>query len=187
MGQLDGAAFTGNGLGHVCREARVMEIPFLFDAAAEVDYVYERLEDDLNIYFKKNGFHLIGLSETGYAYFFSQVDIKNLADVRKSKMWSWKGDELAEVIMRALEVPDIPINFTEVISSLQTGLIDGFYCTPTAAVSLQWYTEAKYFLNQPICNVTGGWLCPRKLGKITGHIPRAHHPRSQKISDNPRN
>ena len=156
VGQLDGAAFTGNGLGHVCSEARVVEMPFLFNSSEEVRHIYDLLEYDLNFYFKKNKFHLISLTETGNAYFFSKASIHNLTDVSKTKMWVWKGDRVAEVMMQAVGIPAIAINFTEVIPSLQTGLIDGFYCTLTAAISLQWHLEAKYLLNQPACNVSGG-------------------------------
>ena len=164
VGQLDGAAFTGNGLGQVCLEARVMEVPFLFNSSSEVRHVYELLEDDINVYFEKNKFHLISLTETGYAYFFSKSDIRNFDDVRKSKMWAWKGDQVANIIMQEVDIPSIAINFTEVIPSLQTGVIDGFYCTPTAAISLQWHLEAKYMLDQPICNVSGGSSCQRLAG-----------------------
>lgn len=162
VGQLDGAAFTGNGLGYVCHESRVMEVPFLFNSYEEVDYVYKHLENELNIYFKKNNFYLLGYLDAGYAYFFSQVNIKNFQDIRESKMWMWKGDTLAEVFMRVLEVPAIAIGFTEVVPSLQTGLIDGFYCTPTAAISLQWHLDAKYLLDQPFCSVTSGLVMAEK-------------------------
>ncbi len=156
--QLEGGAFTGNGLGKICVEARVLEIPGMFKTGSEVDYVYDRVEDDLNKYFAKKGkgFYLISLSETGFAYFFSKKDIKNIDDIRKTKMWIWKGDKLVLEFMNMLNIPAVPVNFTEVVSSLQTGLIDGFYVTPTGAVSLQWNNEIKTMLDMPITSVTGG-------------------------------
>jgi TRAP-type C4-dicarboxylate transport system substrate-binding protein len=156
--QLEGGAFTGNGLGKICIESRVLEIPGMFKNGAEVDYVYERMEDDLNKYFikKGKGFYLISLSETGFAYFFSKKDIKCMEDIRKTKMWIWKGDKLVLEFMNQFNIPAVPVNFTEVVSSLQTGLIDGFYVTPTAAVSLQWNNEIKTMLDMPITSVTGG-------------------------------
>ena len=54
VNQLDGAAFTGNGLGYVCPEARVLEIPFLFDNNfAKTDKIYQVMEKKLQSYFKK--------------------------------------------------------------------------------------------------------------------------------------
>lgn len=163
VGQLDGAAFTGNGLAYVCREARVMELPFLFNSYEEIDYVYHRMKKGISTHFQKKGFRLLGYLDAGYAYFFSQADIKNFQDIRKSKMWIWKGDKLAEIFMEVLGIPAIAIGFTEVVPSLQTGLIDGFYCPPTAAISLQWHLEAGYLLDQPFCSVTSGLVLAEKV------------------------
>lgn len=156
LNQLDGGAFTGNGLGLLSEEVRVLELPGLFNNSKEVDYVYEKIEPKLNNYFRDNGFELVSLSETGFAYFFSKKNIKSVEDIRKTKMWIWKGDKLVYTFMNELDIPAVPVNFTEVVPSLQTGLIDGFYNTPTAAVSLQWYNEINTMLDLPMVNVTGG-------------------------------
>ena len=73
-------------------------------------------------------------------------------------MWSWKGDKLAAVMMKAMDIPAIPISFIEVLSSLQTGIIDSFYCTPYASISVQWNTQSKYMIDLPIANVSGGMV-----------------------------
>lgn len=154
--QLDGGAFTGNGLGRITPEVRVLEIPGLFSKSSEADYVYDRIEKDLQPYFAKKGYYLISLAETGFAYFFSKKNISSVDDIRKTKMWMWKGDRLAVEFMKALKIAPIQVNFTEVVSSLQTGLIDGFYATPYGAAALQWDKEASFMLDMPMVDVTGG-------------------------------
>lgn len=155
---LDGGAFTGLGLGNACSEVRVLELPGLFQNPSEVDHVYSAIEPVLDNYFRKKGYVLICLAETGNAYFFSKQNIKSIADIRASKMWLWKGDRLVEEFMKELRIPARPVNFTEVIPSLQTGLIDGVYCSPAPLAALQWHTEIKYMLDLPISYVTGGFV-----------------------------
>ncbi len=154
--QIDGAFFTGNGLGAIVFEARILEVPGLIRNYRQLDHVYQNIKDDLNVYFEKKNYRLVELVDVGYAYFFSKKNIKSLSDVRDSKMWLWKGDFFGKEVFEKLKIPAVPVSFTEVLPSLQTGLIRGVYTTPTALVSLQWYKEIDYMLNFPITLVSSG-------------------------------
>ena len=160
--QIDGGFFTGNGLGAVSPEARILEIPGTIKTYQEVDYVYQGITKDLNIYFNQRGYVLLGLLDVGYAYFYSQKNIKSIKDIQSTKMWRWKGDKLSAKIMQKLNIPAIPVNFTEVVPSLETRLIDGVYSTPTALISLQWHTKIKYMLDLPITLVSSGIVLSKK-------------------------
>ena len=153
--QIDGGFFTGNGLGSVAHEARILEIPGYVDSD-NVEKIYEQMQPLLNRYFEKRGYVLLGLVEVGYAYFFSKHEIPDIASIAKTKMWVWKGDQLASDMMSMLNIPAIAVDFTEVIPSLQTSLIDGVYATPTALISLEWQKEVNYMLNLPITLVSSG-------------------------------
>jgi len=154
--QIDGAAFTGNGLGRISGDSRVLELPGLFRTPTEAEYVYPRIESSINALYEKKGFHLVALVEVGYAYFFSKKPIASIEDVRKTKCWVWKGDQLANEMMNDLKIPAIPVNMTEVNSALQTGLLDAFYATPALAAAVQWNNQVTTLLEMPITMVSGG-------------------------------
>ena len=51
---------------------------------------------------------------------------------------------------------------TDVFTSLQTGLINGAYTSPLAAVALQWNTRVKYMTNVPLADASGAVVVSKK-------------------------
>ena len=68
----------------------------------------------------------------------------------KVKWWIWSGDQLAEIFYRAFNISPVPLAAPDVLTSLQTGVIDGVYASPLACVALQWFTRVKYMSDVPI-------------------------------------
>ena len=161
FGQIDGGFFTGNGLGAVAKEARILEIPGVVKSENAKD-IYNVIKDPLQPFFESRGYHLLGLIEVGHAYFFSKKKIQTIEDIRNTKMWVWKGDEFAAKMMGVLNVPSVAVDFTEVIPSLQTGLIDGVYSTPAGLISLEWHKEVNYMLDLPLTLVSSGVVFSKK-------------------------
>ncbi|MFC1504017.1 TRAP transporter substrate-binding protein DctP [Spirochaetota bacterium] len=162
IGYLGGGAFTGRGLGEISTEIRILEVPRLFRSSKEVDMVQKALYGDLDKVFGEKGFKIIGIIDTGFAYFFSKKDITSIKDIQKSKMWMWQGDPLVYQFMKSFEIKAKALNFIDVIPSLQTGMINGFYCSPMACISLQWFTEAKYMLDYKLASVCGAFVLSKK-------------------------
>jgi TRAP-type C4-dicarboxylate transport system substrate-binding protein len=161
-GQLDAAAFTGVGLGDIVPEVRLMELPFMFETAGQVDYVLNNMDDFYNKKFKDKGFVNLGWSETGFVYIFTNKPIKTVDDMKGVKMWMWEGDELVHEIFKDLNLVPTPLNLTDVLTSLQTGLIDGVYGPPVGAMALQWTTKVKYMVAQKMGYATGATLISKK-------------------------
>lgn len=158
LGSLDGGFFTSNGIGFVCEEARILDVPFLFKNDKERKIVFKEGVKILSPYFEKNGFSLLGLMNIGRVYFFSKQKINSLEKIRESKMWLWKGDKIVGKFMDIFNIPAVPVSFVEVIPSLQSGLIDGVYCTPSALISLQWHNYMNYVLDYPISSSVSSGL-----------------------------
>jgi TRAP-type C4-dicarboxylate transport system substrate-binding protein len=82
--------------------------------------------------------------------------------MRHVKMWMWEGDPIAEAAFKALGVHPIPLSITDVLTSLQTRLIDGVYTPPLAAIALQWFTRVKFMLDAPLADAAGAVVISRK-------------------------
>jgi len=154
-GQLQGGGFTGNGLGVVAPALRVLEVPFAFENTDEVDAVYAALGDELEGLLDDAGYALIGWAEVGFVHLFTKRPVRSLQDLRDMKMWLWEGDPLAEAFFAEAGVAPVPLSITDVYTSLQTGLVDGVYSSPYAAVVLQWHTQVKAMSQEPITYAIG--------------------------------
>lgn len=162
LGQLQAGGFTGVGLGEIAPEVRVMDAPLLFQSSDEVDYVLHTFNGDFEQAFQKNGYVLLGWAEVGFVYFFTAKPVKDLKDLKSVKMWMWEGDPIAEAAFKALGASPIPLSIADVMTSLQTGLIDGVYSSPLAMVALQWFTRTKYMYNYSFANAMGAVLISKK-------------------------
>ncbi len=165
INQLHSAGFTGVGLGAILPEVRVLEAPFLFKNHQEVDYINERFFDRFAKGFEKKGFILLGWAEVGFVYVFTNTEIKTIDDFKGLKMWMWEGDPLAEHTFRAFGLSPIPLSVTDVLTSLQTGLIDAVYVAPLACVGLQWFTRVKYMIKPHLTNAIGAVLVSKRIFK----------------------
>ncbi|MBT3352481.1 MAG: TRAP transporter substrate-binding protein DctP [Nitrospinaceae bacterium] len=165
IGQLHAAGFTGVGLGELLPAARLFELPFFFQSYEEVDAVHKALDPWYEAEFRKKGWVLLGWSEVGFAHFFSKNPIVASRDLAGQKVWMWEGDPLARAYFSAIGVRPIPLAVTDVLTSLQTGLIDTVYISPLGAIALQWFTKVRYISKVPMANVTGALIMSKRRFK----------------------
>ena len=161
--QIHCAGFTGVGLGAILNEVRVFDLPFVFKAYDEIDFVRNALNERFEEGFDKKGYILLGWTDVGFVYFFSNRMIDSLDALRSTKMWIWEGDPVAKALFDAIKLSPVPLSITDVMTSLQTGLINSVYVSPLGAVALQWFTKVKYMLDLPLANAVGAILISKKV------------------------
>jgi TRAP-type C4-dicarboxylate transport system substrate-binding protein len=162
IGQLQAAGFTGVGLGQIAPEVRILDAPWLFRDNAEADFIRQTFAKDLDAAIEKGGYVLLGWTELGWVYVFSRAPVASPEDMRKAKMWVWEGDPIAQAAYKALGVTPRPLSVVDVMSSLETGMVDGVYGPPMGVTALQWFRRTKYIYNVPIADSNGAVLISRK-------------------------
>lgn len=158
IGELQGAALTGMGLGLIDPEVRVLELPLLYRTDADVDHATAKVEGYLSRQFDRKGYELLGWAEVGPVYLFTNKPIRTVTDMEGVKMWMWEGDRLAEDIFKRLDIVPQPLAITDVKTSLETGMIDGAYNSPEGLLALQWNSNLKYVLNLRLTQSIGALL-----------------------------
>ncbi len=162
FGEIDGAALTGVGLGMIEPEIRALELPFLFENTTQVDKVYGAMEPYFVKKFADKGFQLLGWSEVGFIKIFSNKPIREKKDLAGMKMWMWEGDLLAQTMYDTMGVTPVPLSIADVLSSLQTNIVDAAYSPELAALAFQWQTATKYMTDVNLTNGTGGIILTNK-------------------------
>ncbi len=149
-GQLQGGGIAGVGMGEIEPSMRILELPFMFRNTAELEAAHAALDPIFAERLRARGYHLLGWAEVGFVYLFSQQPIRTAGDLRAQKVWLWQGDPLAEALLDACGVSPIPLDITDVLISLQSGIVNTVYVTPYACLSLQWFSRLKYRVDFPL-------------------------------------
>jgi len=162
LGQYHSGGFTGVGIGEIAKKVRILDAPFLFKGKDEVDYVVNKFDAEFRQALEEGGFVLLGWAEVGFVYVYSNKPVYSPNDLRNVKMWMWEGDPIAQSAFQAIGVTPIPLSITDVMTSLQTGMINTDYNSPLALVAMQWFTRVSYMMNEPLANSQGAVLISKK-------------------------
>ncbi|VAW57752.1 hypothetical protein MNBD_GAMMA07-286, partial [hydrothermal vent metagenome] len=165
--QLQGAFFTGYGIGRIYSPARVLEMPFLFQSTEESDYVRKRIMPDITQGFRNKGFELLGWPEVGFLHFFSKHPINSLEQLKTRHIWLWQGDPMGEAFSSAAGISPVPLSIMDVYTQLSAnhGSIDTVYNSPFGALAMQWHTKLKYASNIPLTNGIGSLVVSNRFYK----------------------
>jgi TRAP-type C4-dicarboxylate transport system substrate-binding protein len=101
------------------------------------------------------GFVSFGLTETGFTYLMSARPTRTFDDLKGRKAWMMQDDPVSLAIVEAAGLSPVPLPISDVLTGLQTGLIDTVAAPPVGAIALQWFTKAKYLTDLPITYVCG--------------------------------
>jgi TRAP-type C4-dicarboxylate transport system substrate-binding protein len=168
IGQLDCAGFTGMGLGFIDPAVRIMELPFLFSDYSQVDNAFRAVGPALKQRLANKGFELIGWAHPGFVKIYSKGKIASKDDMSGKKVWIWSGDPIAESMTENLGLNAVPLGLPDVLTSLQTGMIDTVYAPELAAIALQWYTKTKFITDLNLTHSMGGLVVTKRgMAKLT--------------------
>ncbi|MCX5860312.1 MAG: TRAP transporter substrate-binding protein DctP, partial [Proteobacteria bacterium] len=145
INQLQGLALLSVGLSKLAPEMIAFSLPDLFQNYQEVDCVFERAWPLVEKVMAEKGFVVFGRADVGFSVLFSKNDLRNLNDFKKAKFWTWEGLEVDKAAARLFGVDKLtPLALPEVLTALQTGMVDTVYATYYTSIALQWNTQIKY-------------------------------------------
>ncbi len=170
VGQLNGGGFTMSGISEVVLDFRVLGIPFMFNSYDEVDRVKEKLLPRFEKEFDNKGMVLLAMSEVGFIYTMSTTSISTLAELKQSKAWAPEGDPISRALLETVGVTPIPLSIPDVLTSLQTGLINTTFNSFYGSIILQWFTKISYITDIPFVYAYGAFVLDKKtFSKLPTH------------------
>lgn len=162
VGQLHGAAVTGGGLADIYRDIWVYGLPFTLRSYGDVDCVRRRMDGQMAEGLKQNGFVSFGLIDNGFAYLMSNRPVAGPEDLRGQKVWTPEGDPVSQAAFAAVGVSPVALPLTDVLTGLQTGLVDTVASSPVGAIALQWHTRVTHLADVPLAYLLAALVIDRK-------------------------
>ncbi len=133
-------------LASVVPELALFELPYLFRNYAEADHVIDKvLFDDMNKAIEAKGLKLVFWAENGFRSFGSTFGPVTKPEHLKGKKMRSQESEAHLEMYRMLGASPVPIAVTEVLSALQTGVVDGFDNTPLFTFAASWHKGIKHY------------------------------------------
>ena len=163
IGQLHGGVFTANGLSERYRDIVIYGLPMVFQSQEEVDYIRARMDPILQQGLYDAGFVSFGFAGGGFAKLMGNEPVTRLEDLRGRKIWVPEGDRISYEAMEAVELSPVVLPITDVLTGLQTGLLEYIATPPVGAIVLQWYTKVKYVTAFPFAYTLGAMAIDRRV------------------------
>ncbi len=144
---LDGVAVSGVGLSRIDDGIDCLHYPLFFESYEELDFVRDAIAPELEKRLEARKFKVLNWSDAGWVYFFTRDLARTPDEVRQMKLWISAGDPDTEKLFKQLDFQVVPLPTTDMLTSLQTGLIDAFDVPPLFALLDRSYQEANHMID----------------------------------------
>ena len=162
IGQLNAAAFTSLGLGGITAASRALIIPRMIRSERELDAVMRVVAPRLSERMAAKGILALGWADTGWVRFFVPRPITTVDEVRKVKLFVWSGDREAVSLWKQARFNVVPLPATEIMTGLQTGLINAFDAPASIAFLSQWWRHTPVMLDMKWAGFPGAIVVMKK-------------------------
>lgn len=173
IGALQGGAFTPGALTDIYPDLNLYGMPLVFDSEEEATYVRKRMDDTLAAGLEEAGFVSFGFAAGGFAHVMSNTPVSSLDDLKGQRVWVPEGDSISYATMEALSLAPVTLPLTDVLTGLQTGLLDIVATSPIGALVFQWHTKVRYVTELPLSYTLGFLAIDRRAFKKLGEADQA--------------
>jgi TRAP-type C4-dicarboxylate transport system substrate-binding protein len=156
QGTLQAVALSQVGLSHIDDGVSALHVPMLLESNEELDYVRDKLAPKLEKRLEAQGFVVLSWGDGGWVRFFSKTPARTPDDLRKLKLFTAAGDPEGERLWKEFGFNVVPLSITDLLLSLQRGMIDAFHVPPILALLNQSYTIANNMVDCRFSPVVAG-------------------------------
>jgi TRAP-type C4-dicarboxylate transport system substrate-binding protein len=142
--------------------AALQNLPLLFRSWDEVDAVREKLRPAMEKRFLEKGFVVVAWGDAGWVRFFSKEAATRPDDYKRMKFFAWGSEPEQQDIMKSLGYTPVPLETTDILPSMQTGMISVVPSTPYFALASQIYTTANHMLEINWAPIVGALVVTKK-------------------------
>jgi TRAP-type transport system periplasmic protein len=163
IGQIQAATLSVGGLAEIDPSVSALQtIPMLYRSLEEVEFVRSRMRLDLERRLEQKGFVVLCWGDVGWVNVFSRQPALRPEEFLKTKVFVGASDRDEITIMKSIGFQVVPLEWSDVLTSLQTGLVDTIPTAPLLALAGQYDLVAKHMLELNYVPLVGATVITRK-------------------------
>jgi TRAP-type transport system periplasmic protein len=158
IGQLQATSISNVGMHDVIPEPQALSVPFLFESEAQMECAFAKVRPLIEASLDKRGLIALQWSRLGSVNLYCDKPHRTPADTRDAKIWIWSGDPKSVEAYRAAGLKPVELNATDIVPSLQTGMIDCIPNVPLYVLTARLFERAPYMMDQSWAWLLGATL-----------------------------
>jgi len=158
INQIQAAVFTSMGMNQVVPEIMAFSYPFLIRSDAELEEVINRLKPDMDAKIQQSGFITLAWARAGWVRFFSRNPVFTPDDLRRQKLATGAEDQQMLQAFRIMGYQMVPVNLTELMVLLNSGMVDAVYQSPIYTAGNQVFGITRNMSSINVAPFMGGIL-----------------------------
>jgi TRAP-type C4-dicarboxylate transport system substrate-binding protein len=163
IGQLQAALLSVVGLREIEPSiAALQNLPLAFRSWEELDYVREKMRPSMEKKFLDKGYVVLAWGDAGWVRFFSKNPAFSPEDYKKMKFFAWGAEAEQQEIMKSLGYTPVPLEPTDILPSIQTGMINVVPSTPYFALASQIFNTAPNMLEINWAPIVGAFVISKR-------------------------
>jgi TRAP-type C4-dicarboxylate transport system substrate-binding protein len=147
IGQLHAASITAVGMHDLVQEPAALVVPMMFSDEKEFEAVFPKVEGKLDALFQAKGYVPIQWAEVGFIRFFCTKPYRSPAEMADAKVFAWEGDPASLQAWKAIGLQPVVLSSTDVVPSLQTGMINCITNVPLYVLTARLFEKASNMMD----------------------------------------
>jgi len=163
VGQLQAAVLTAAGLSEIDPSVSALQkMPLMYRSLEEAAYVRQKLSGDLERRLADKGFVVLFWGDAGWVRIFSKDPGILPEDFKKMRIFVTAGDVPESELLRSAGYKPVLLEWSDVLTSLQTGMVDAVPTIPFHVLANQFYLSTHHMLEVNWLPLVGALVVTKK-------------------------
>lgn len=173
VGQLQAAVLTVAGLSEIDPSVGALQkMPLMYRSLDEAAFVRSKLAPDLERRLADKGFVVLFWADAGWVRVFSKEPGTLPQDFKKMKIFVTAGDDPQSELFKSVGYNPVLLEWSDALTSLQTGMIDAVPTIPLQALTGQFYLSTHHMLELNWLPLVGALIVTKKTWDA---LPQTEH------------
>jgi TRAP-type C4-dicarboxylate transport system substrate-binding protein len=151
IGQLQAGSISNIGMHDILPEPQMLSLPMFFANEAEVECTFQKSRARIEAAFEAKNYVVLQWSRIGAMSMYCDKPFRTPAemDAANAKVFAWEGDPKSVDAWRAAGFRPVVLSSTDVVPSLQTGMINCITNVPLYILTTRLFEKADNMVDLP--------------------------------------